>query len=60
MRSVLMFFVASGNALAHPGHGPEAGWLHFLTEPDHLALLLAPAMIGGLAWYFLRRRGGRR
>jgi len=53
----LIFIAAAQAALAHPGHGPEAGWLHFLSEPDHLALMLAP-VIGLLAWRWLRRRRG--
>jgi hydrogenase/urease accessory protein HupE len=47
-----MLFLA-GEALAHPDHG-SGGWLsaalsHLLSEPDHLALLLAPFVLG-LAW----------
>ena len=61
---LILFFVAS-NALAHPDHG-SAGWLsadlwHLLSEPDHLAMILAPLVVGGL-WLMrrrLRRRGAR-
>ena len=49
---LMMLFVA-GEALAHPDHG-SGGWLsaalsHLLSEPDHLALILAPVALG-LAW----------
>ena len=48
---VMLFF--AGEALAHPDHG-SGGWLsaalsHLLSEPDHLALILAPLVLG-LAW----------
>jgi hypothetical protein len=48
----MMLFVA-GEALAHPDHG-SGGWLsaalsHLLSEPDHLALILVPLVLG-LAW----------
>ena len=47
----MLFF--AGEALAHPDHG-SGGWLsaalsHPLSEPDHLALILAPLVLG-LAW----------
>ena len=48
---ILLFF--AGEALAHPDHG-ASGWVsaalsHLLSEPDHLALILAPLVLG-LAW----------
>ena len=48
---MMLFF--AGEALAHPDHG-SGGWLsaalsHLLSEPDHLALILAPLVLG-LAW----------
>lgn len=48
---ILLFF--AGEAPAHPDHG-AGGWLsaqllHLLTEPDHLAMILAPLVVG-LAW----------
>ena len=55
MRVVLMFLLITEKALAHPGHGAEAGWLHLLSQPDHLALALAPAVIGLLGYLRLRR-----
>ena len=46
---LVMLVLASGAALAHPGHG-EAGanttLLHLLTEPDHLLALLAVVGVG--------------
>jgi hydrogenase/urease accessory protein HupE len=48
---MMLFF--AGEALAHPDHG-SGGWLsaalsHLLSEPDHLAMILAPLVLG-LAW----------
>lgn len=53
MRASLILLVYTGEALAHPDHG-VAGWLsaellHLLSEPDHLAMILAPLVLG-LAW----------
>ena len=61
-RASLILFFFAGGALAHPDHG-SAGWLsaalsHLLSEPDHLAMILAPLMIG-LAWLALRRKALR-
>ncbi len=52
-RATLILLLAAGEALAHPDHG-AGGWLsanllHLLSEPDHLAMILAPLVIG-LAW----------
>ena len=52
-RASLIVLLYAGEALAHPDHG-AAGWLsaellHLLSEPDHLAMILAPLVIG-LAW----------
>jgi hydrogenase/urease accessory protein HupE len=52
-RASLILLVYTGEALAHPDHG-VAGWLsagllHLLSEPDHLAMILAPLVLG-LAW----------
>ena len=51
-RAGLILLLAAGNALAHPGH--ENGWLsaslaHLLSEPDHLAILLGPLVLG-IVW----------
>lgn len=53
----VLFF--AGEALAHPDHG-AGGWLsatlsHLLSEPDHLAMILAPLAVG-IAWIVVRRR----
>jgi hydrogenase/urease accessory protein HupE len=50
--SLILLFLA-GEALAHPDHG-SGGWVsaalsHLLSEPDHLALILAPLVLG-FAW----------
>jgi len=52
-RAGLMMLFFAGEALAHPDHG-SGGWVsaalsHLLSEPDHLALILAPLVLG-LAW----------
>jgi len=52
-RAGLILFFSVGEALAHPDHG-ASGWLsatlsHLLSEPDHLAMILAPLVLG-LAW----------
>jgi len=49
-RASLILFFYTGGALAHPDHG-AAGWLsaellHLLSEPDHLAMILAPLLLG--------------
>ena len=52
-RASLILLVYTGEALAHPDHGAagwlSAEWLHLLSEPDHLAMILAPLVLG-LAW----------
>ena len=54
---IMLFF--AGETLAHPDHG-AGGWLsaalsHLLSEPDHLAMILAPLAFG-IAWVVVRRR----
>ncbi len=56
-RFAVMLWFAAGEALAHPGHASggwlSAGLLHLLSEPDHLAMILLPAVAG--AGWLLRR-----
>ena len=58
----MLFF--AGEALAHPDHG-SGGWLsatlsHLLSEPDHLAMILAPFALGAyLVWRAIRRANDR-
>ena len=52
-RASLILLLYTGAVLAHPDHG-AGGWLsaqmlHLLSEPDHLAMILAPLVLG-LAW----------
>jgi hydrogenase/urease accessory protein HupE len=52
-RASLILFLYAGEVLAHPDHG-ASGWVsaalsHPLSEPDHLAMILAPIVVG-LAW----------
>lgn len=65
-RFALTLLFAAGEALAHPDHGP-GGWLsanllHLLTEPDHLAMILFPAVVGAgwLLRRLMRERSSRR
>ena len=54
-----MMLLAAGVAQAHPGH--FAGHLlHFFSEPDHLAMLLLPAVIGFALWFCRRPPRTRR
>lgn len=58
--SLILLFLA-GEALAHPDHG-SGGWLsaaisHLLSEPDHLAMILAP-IVFLLLW--IGQRAGKR
>ena len=61
--SVILLFLAT-EALAHPDHG-SGGWLsatlsHLLSEPDHLAMILAPLALGAyLVWRAIRRANDR-
>jgi len=60
--SLILFFYAAG-ALAHPDHGAN-GWVsaalsHLLSEPDHLAVILAPLVLA-LAWISVRTIRRRR
>jgi hydrogenase/urease accessory protein HupE len=61
-RAALILLLCAGEALVHPDHG-AGGWLsaqllHLLSEPDHLAMILAPAVIGlvWLAWRTMKTR----
>jgi hypothetical protein len=43
--------LAAGAAAAHPGHGLGAqGWLHWATEPLHVAPLALIGLALALAW----------
>ena len=48
-------------ALAHPGHGASdtARWMHYLTEPVHVAILggaVLGAIVIGAPWRRTKRR----
>jgi hypothetical protein len=50
----------ASTALAHPGHGLDAGsahWLHYLSEPLHVAPVVLVAFTLALGWR--RWRGSR-
>src|SRR5262245_36552077 len=63
-RASLILVLFAGEALAHPDHG-TGGWLsatlsHLLSEPDHLAMILAPLALGAyLVWRAVRRANDR-
>jgi hypothetical protein len=51
--------VLASQAAAHPGHGLGGGsthWLHYLSDPLHLAPFAVGALAIALAW---RRRSAR-
>lgn len=50
----LVALLAPSVALAHPGDHAHAGWWHLVTEPDHLAMLAAGAVVAVLV---LRKLG---
>jgi hydrogenase/urease accessory protein HupE len=61
-RASLILLLFAGEALAHPDHG-SGGWLtaalsHLLSEPDHLAVILAPLVVA-VAWLALRKKISR-
>ena len=56
--AVVLFLFAAG-AQAHPGHAVTELW-HLLTEPDHLAMLLLPAIVAAALVLSRRRRGRSR
>jgi len=62
-RAALILLLAADSALAHPEHG-AGGWLsanisHLLSEPDHLALILLPLIVGA-GWLAKRAMDSRR
>ena len=56
-RMILLTLATATPAQAHPGDHSASGLPHFLTEPDHLALMaLALAVVIGLV---VKRRARR-
>lgn len=53
--AVLPLFSASA-AWAHPGDHSHTGLPHFLTEPDHLAILAVAAIAVGVALRVWKRK----
>lgn len=53
----LVFLTLPLPALAHPGDHSHTGLSHFLTEPDHLALLAGVAL--AVAYGIAKRRAKR-
>lgn len=65
MRKTIIFAsLAPSTALAHPDHAHEALSLrHMLSEPDHIAMVVLAALVGGtLVWRYIAagRKGGRK
>jgi hypothetical protein len=53
------WLASASAAAAHPGHGLAAeGWLHWATEPLHVAPPALLALAGMLLWRARRRRLG--
>lgn len=44
-RMTFALFAFATPALAHPGDHAGSGLVHFLTQPDHLALLALAAVV---------------
>jgi hydrogenase/urease accessory protein HupE len=56
-RTILLLLATASPALAHPGDHGTSGLVHFLTQPDHLALMaLALGVVVVLA---IKRRSRR-
>ncbi len=55
--AVFLFLATTVPALAHPGDHAESGWVHFLTEPDHLALMALAVVVAAVV--ILKRRSRR-
>ncbi len=55
--TMIGWLLIAGEVLAHPEHGsggPVSATLsHLLGEPDHLAMILLPVVVG-TAWLLLR------
>jgi hydrogenase/urease accessory protein HupE len=47
LSSLFLFLSFTSSAFAHPGHGDEAksGFLHLLTEPDHVMTVFMVCLI---------------
>jgi hydrogenase/urease accessory protein HupE len=63
-RSLLIAGLLSSPSWAHPGHGVGGGdWsvVRYMTEPDHLVVALALALLvaGSFAWRALPARRAR-
>lgn len=56
-RLILLTLATATPALAHPGDHATSGLVHFLTEPDHLALM---ALALGVAVVLVFKRRSRR
>ena len=61
--ALILFLLFAQNALAHPRHpggSPlDAGLLHLLTEPDHLAVILLPLVVAAVIIGLRLRRAKR-
>lgn len=56
-RLFAVFALTPSTALAHAGDHRDEGLLHFLTQPDHAALIaLGAAVLGGAVWKLWSRR----
>jgi hydrogenase/urease accessory protein HupE len=53
--SGLALVASTSVAFADPGHGAGAGIIHFLTEPDHLAILVGALAIGAVLFRRVKR-----
>ncbi len=51
----LLGLVTSSLASAHPGDHSFHNIIHFLTEPDHVAVMAVVVVVGVLAFWKLRK-----
>ncbi|MCU0904585.1 MAG: HupE/UreJ family protein [Tabrizicola sp.] len=56
-RLILPVLATASPALAHPGDHTTSGLVHFLTQPDHLALMALA--VGAAVVVILKRRSRR-
>jgi hydrogenase/urease accessory protein HupE len=54
-RLISALLVTASPALAHPGDHGTSGLVHFLTEPDHLAILALTGLVVAVVVYRVRR-----
>ncbi|MFM7444914.1 MAG: HupE/UreJ family protein [Tabrizicola sp.] len=54
-RLTFLLTALASPALAHPGDHEGSGLVHFLTQPDHLAILALAGLVVAFVVYRVRR-----